>query len=76
MPDASEKNGVCRGGEFREQCRSSAFLTLDRGRVVALVLWPIAAVLVLQRSVILGVNGSRTDRLRAGVPGGAGLSPT
>ncbi|WP_240497989.1 glycosyltransferase family 87 protein [Williamsia sp. 1135] len=37
------------------------FPRFDRARVVALVLWPIAVVLVPQRSVILGVNGSRTD---------------
>jgi arabinofuranan 3-O-arabinosyltransferase len=34
---------------------------VDIGRIVSLVLWPVAILMVFQRSVILGVNGDRTD---------------
>jgi arabinofuranan 3-O-arabinosyltransferase len=33
-------------------------------RIIALILWPITVVIVLQRSIILGVNGDRTDDFR------------
>lgn len=37
------------------------FPQVDIGRIVSLVLWPVAILMVFQRSVILGVNGDRTD---------------
>jgi arabinofuranan 3-O-arabinosyltransferase len=37
------------------------FPQVDIGRIVSLVLWPVAMLMVFQRSVILGVNGDRTD---------------
>ena len=33
-------------------------------RIIALILWPITVVIVLQRSIIMGVNGDRTDDFR------------
>ncbi|SIR86892.1 arabinofuranan 3-O-arabinosyltransferase [Williamsia sterculiae] len=35
--------------------------TMDTQRIVSLILWPISIVLIVQRSVFLGVNGDRTD---------------
>ncbi|PYE21104.1 arabinofuranan 3-O-arabinosyltransferase [Williamsia limnetica] len=37
------------------------FPQVDIGQIVSLVLWPVAILMVFQRSVILGVNGDRTD---------------
>ncbi|MGU3294444.1 glycosyltransferase family 87 protein [Williamsia sp. M5A3_1d] len=34
---------------------------MDTARIVSLVLWPITVLLVIHRSLILGVNGDRTD---------------
>lgn len=37
------------------------FPQVDTGRIVSMVLWPVAILMVIQRSLILGVNGDRTD---------------
>ncbi|WP_299574704.1 glycosyltransferase family 87 protein [uncultured Williamsia sp.] len=37
---------------------------MSTDRIIALILWPITVVIVLQRSIIMGVNGDRTDDFR------------
>lgn len=37
------------------------FPNVDFGRIVSMVLWPVSILMVFQRSVILGVDGDRTD---------------
>ncbi|MBJ7288366.1 glycosyltransferase family 87 protein [Williamsia sp.] len=37
------------------------FPTMDVPRIASVVLWPISVLLIIQRSIILGVNGDRTD---------------
>lgn len=37
------------------------FPQVDLGRIVSMVLWPVSILLIFQRSVILGVDGDRTD---------------
>lgn len=39
----------------------SLFPRVDSGRIISLILWPISIMMIFQRSVILGVNGHRTD---------------
>ena len=37
------------------------FPGVDVGRIISMVLWPVAILMVFQRTVILGVDGDRTD---------------